>query len=327
MYGLIEKYHFSRLVGKVEKTGDFELIIDYIENKNYLPPERLSRVVDLLCNNPDGYYLYSIVNNIKNISIKQIDKIVNAIIKTDSAYYIKFLLDKLFELGYVSKTRNDMISKRLCELKNVGVLRNLLLTNKELSEEYHNLAMKIIVENDSLRNIFELARKKDLITADDKKMISSRVCLDKNPYYICLISVLFNDLKKCQFVLSMEETNDSEMIYCFIKYNSELSTDYLNILVDRLCQLNNIKYMYECLNIIHDKDIVAKRKLIKAIKDSNDMKYIVLTCFYTEDDLANQNHNFDNLYSYILDSNLYSPKELVDIYKVHIKSKTNIKNK
>ncbi len=326
MYGLIDRYRFSKIVKKVEKDGDIELIMEYLEGKNYLPPDKLEIFVELLCENPEGYYLYSIVENIKNISVSQINKITNAILKTDSAYYIKAYLDKLYELSCISKTTNDRISKRLCELKNVGVLKDLLLTNKELSEEYHAWAMKIIVENDSIKNVCEIAKESELITEADKKIIVKRVCDEKNPYYICLVSRLFSELKKDYFVLAMEKTSDPEMLYCFIKYNPELDSVELNILVDKLCKLGDIKYIYECLNVIHDRDLIAKRTLMKAIRKSDDVKYKMLACFYTEGILTHEKYNFDSLYPYMLNSDLYTSQELVDVYKVYVK-KVAQKNK
>lgn len=320
MEKLFNKLQFSYILKKIRKTSDFDYLIDYMEKtKNYmLPTEAISDIVDMLCTNPDEYYIYTLSSRVLNFNVDSISKLSSAMLKTDSSSYIMKYMKLLNEKNI--HCNNYLFIKKLCELGNLHILK-LLLDNINLSDGQRFIILKTIIKNDSLENILSLTRKIDNLTIDEKKFIVNRVCCDADPYYICLFSILFSDVSKHKFINAMVTTNNPELLYCFIKYNKNLDVDDINVIVDRLCSLDDIDYVYKTLDLVYDEK--AKYKLLKKINDFKDLKYLCLAYFHTDGIENDEKFNFNKLYPYMIDSNLYTPNELVDAYKVYMKRKEN----
>lgn len=318
---LFYKVKLSLILKKIKRTSNFEYLVEYMNEikSSILPTEVISDIVDMLCNKLEEHYIYTLTSRILNFNIDNINKLSCAMLKTNSSNYIMkyfILLNKRSIKG-----NNDIFIKRLCELKDVRVLKSLLLENINLTNEQRLSLFKTVVQNDSLENILVLTNNINDLTLDEKRIVVSRVCCDVDPYYICLFSILFDDIDKQIFINAMMSTNNAEHLYYFIKYNKNLDINDINLIVDKLCSLNNIEYIYKTLELVSDEQ--TRCKLLKRINDAKDLKYLCLAYFYTDGIETDEKFNINKLYPYMIDSNLYTSNELVDAYKIYMKRKEN----
>ena len=321
MRELFYKVKLSLVLKKVKRTSNFEHLIEYMDGakSSILPTEVISDIVNMLCDKLEEHYIYTLTSRVLNFNIDNINRLSCAMLKTNSSNYIMkyfMLLNKRNIKG-----NNDIFIKRLCELKDVRVLKALLLENINLTNEQRLSVFKVIIQNDSLENILDFTKNMGDLTIDEKRIITSRVCCDVDPYYICLFSILFNDIDKHIFINAMASTNSAEQLYCFIKYNDNLDINDINLIVDKLCSLNDIEYVYKTLELVSDEQV--RCKLLKKINDAQDLKYLCLAYFYTDGIDNDERFNINKLYPYMIDSNLYTSNELVDAYKVYMKRGKN----
>lgn len=258
MRELFYKVKLLLVLSKIKRTSNFEYLVEYIEETkmSIFPSEIISEIVDMLCNKLDEHYIYILTSRILNFNIDNINRLSCAMVKTNSSNYIVKYFMLLNKRNI--KNNNDLFIKRLCELKDVRALKALLIEGINLSNEQRLSLFKTIVQNDSLAHIVDLTNDMDELTIDEKRIITSRVCCDLDPYYICLFSILFDDIDKHIFVNAMASTNSAEQLYCFIKYNDNLDINDINLIVDKLCSLNDIDYVYKTLELVSDEQVRCK---------------------------------------------------------------------
>ena len=91
----------------------------------------------------------------------------------------------------------------------------------------------------------------------------------------------------------MASTNNAEYLHYFIKYNKNLDNNDINLIVDKLCTLNDIDYVYKTLELVSDEQV--KCKLLKKINDAQDLKYLCLAYFYTDGIETDEKFNINKI--------------------------------
>lgn len=303
---------FDRFIKKVSKQKDFESVLEYIENHQNISSDQFNLLFELICTSKEAYYLleFSLVAK-AYMTENHFIRIINELSKTSSSNYISafiFTFPKLQSLI-------EPLIERLCGLCATDELFRILKEYKPLSKDLRKIVLQTVITSSSIEDIKCLVTQYDL-SKEEKRQIAHRICVSKNPYNICLFSVLFKGEFLDAFVEAISNTKNAEMLYCFIAYNPILKEEALEKVCEALYKTNNIEYIYKCLLLIKDKNIFIKYKMLHKIKQENQIKYCMLAALYLDYEFMKETyHSYQNLYDEMVSSEQFTNDELINFYK------------
>lgn len=347
---------YSSLLG--EKV--IRKIITYLGTKN-AKTELIELIEDGIVESEHFDYIISILAGFNNLTLEDIEDIPIDVLSTSSRHILTALYCKLGTsqdiLAYyesnmcLDKEDDELIIKRLCELKDKDVLiRIIRILNFERVVSYHDDIFKALSQIADLlySDISEIDFRR--LTNDNKDSYVDIVCQSSTPtsYLYNFVNSYKEDLNSDyidKIVRELCKRLDAKYIYKTSKIIENLSSDNISNLVEALSKTNSAKYMYKFAKNIknlskEDISILTKaisktddieyiylflknvpniknedRKLLKSkILNSHNMKFICLVALYIDTKLIKRLfYSKKQMYRYMVSSNLFNKKELLDI--------------
>lgn len=306
----IARMKFNHFMKKVRKEDDYDEIIEYVKKHKNLSRQQLFNLAKLLCESKEACYLIEFikVSGITEEDFCCLYKIGQAFSLTDSAYFINEFITMF------PKTKmTDKLINRLCELKSIDNLYNYL-DQEHVSDKTKRTIISTIIKYGSIKQIGELAHYYNILTKEECKFITDKVCSSLNPHYICLVSFLFVKEEKKPFVQAICKTKNAEMLYCFLAANG-LSNSQVRDVVSAICATNELEYIYRSLLLLGNKYPDLRKSLMIKIKESGDSKYMMFMVLYADKDYLINNFDFvQSIYDKaVMTEDIFTDKEFVDM--------------
>ncbi len=263
----ILKEHRSTVMSIIIRESFISYLLEFATStKEYLKEYEIKNIVDRVVEEKKVRYISQAIEIFpKN------ERLIQTVLDSNDAKYIY----ETFKTNYEKwKKYHKRFIYTLCVLHNPEVLMQFYTEMNEMVNRYNisSPLLRLIIKKGKLKDIFIfIERHKEVITKPVLDEILDRVCKEKDPFYICLMSLKFPNFKTEKLVHAFPLTSNAKFLFCFLKYNPSLRPEFVQAILFILIQSNDIKYIYKCLNECQNLQPTHRNqllgKLLETIKD------------------------------------------------------------